>query len=270
MSETPSHCANCVVGYTDSGTPTGSDIMLGGTINCYRAQSPIPTNKAVMLITDVFGHTLVNVRLMADKIAASGITVYVPDLQAGDCLTPETWSPTLLGIPDANLCTRAWMGTKFFASIPSLIIWLGRHGEKETLPIIDRALDAIKELGANKIGVQGFCWGGKYSVLLGATDKVSCIIAAHPSGLTMPKHVIDIKQPALFLCAENDFVFSNANVAETKRILLEKDPENSNVKLYQGVKHGFTVRGDEKDPDVCAKRNDALDLSIAFFLKHLS
>lgn len=129
-------------------------------------------------------------------------------------------------------------------------------------------MEGITALGAKRIGVAGYCWGGKYSVLLGANDKVQAIVSAHPSGITMPRDIINLKKPAYFICAPNDYTFSNANMEETKKILSEKGPE-SIVKLYPGSKHGFAVRGDEKDPIVCAARNDALDMTIDFFIKHL-
>jgi len=40
-------------------------------------------------------------------------------------------------------------------------------------------------------------------------------------------------------------------------------------KVYSGVKYGFTVQGDEKNPIVNVARIDALETSINFFLLHL-
>jgi dienelactone hydrolase len=50
--------------------------------------------------------------------------------------------------------------------------------------ILNRAIAAINTLGATKLGVQGFCWGGKFSVLMGASDKFMAVAANHPSGIT--------------------------------------------------------------------------------------
>ena len=263
------HCVDCVTGYTDSGTPSGSEILLDGTIKCYLAKPTIETDKVVMIITDVFGITVVNVRLIADYLASKGFKVYVPDFHSGDSLVPEVWSPVLLGIPDANACTKTWNNARYVASIPSLLLWLGRHGDAQTIPIIDRAIDAIIALGAKKIGVEGYCWGGRYSVLLGGSDKVDAVFAAHPSLLSVPNDILSIKKPALFICAEHDSFFSNSDVDKTRKVLTEKSPDNI-VKLYTKVKHGFAVRGNEKDPIVCAARNDVLEMSVKFFTKHLA
>jgi dienelactone hydrolase len=83
------------------------------------------------------------------------------------------------------------------------------------------------------LGCWGFCWGGRYSVLLGGGDRVLCAIAAHPSGLTMPSNVNDLKKPTLFLCAETDFTFSKANLETTRKILAEKGDDNVvKVRMY--------------------------------------
>jgi dienelactone hydrolase len=262
------HCFECVTGYTDSGTPSGSEILLDGTIKSYLAKPPTETDKVIMIITDVFGMTLVNIRLIADHIASKGFKVYIPDFHSGESLEPEVWSPVLLGNPDADACTKTWNGARFFVSIPSFCLWLGRHGDAPTIPIVDRAIDAIIALGAKKIGVEGYCWGGRYSALLGASDKVDAVLVAHPSFISVPNDILAIKKPALFICAEHDPTFSKGNVDTTRKILAEKSPDNV-VKVYTKVKHGFAVRGDEKDPIVCAARNDVLETSVNFFLKHL-
>jgi dienelactone hydrolase len=115
---------------------------------------------------------------MADKVAARGLTVYIPDLHSGNSLEHEIYK-CMTDTPDADICDSV----RFFASVPSLISWRGQHGEKQTLLILDRAIAAINTLGAIKLGVQGFCWGGKFSVLMGASDKFMAIAANHPSGI---------------------------------------------------------------------------------------
>lgn len=118
MAELPSHCAECVVGYTDAGTPTGLDILLNSTLHCYLARSPVESDKAVMLISDAFGHAVPNIRLMADRIAARGFNVYVPDLQSGECLKPDMYD-IVVGTPGTGTCVKLVNGTRFVASIPT-------------------------------------------------------------------------------------------------------------------------------------------------------
>jgi hypothetical protein len=59
------------------------------------------------------------------------------------------WDPIVLPNPDAGVCEKVWTGTRFAVSIPSLIAWLGRHGDAQTLPIIENAITAINQLGTN-------------------------------------------------------------------------------------------------------------------------
>lgn len=54
----------------------------------------------IVIIPDVFGWILPNVRLLADGFARkTGLTVYVPDFMSGECIfmkqiPPEAYSPT--------------------------------------------------------------------------------------------------------------------------------------------------------------------------------
>jgi hypothetical protein len=65
---------------------------------------------------------------MADKIAARGLIVYIPDLQSGNSLNHEIYKYTTDN-PDVDICD----GVRFFTSVPSLISWSGQHGEKQTI-----------------------------------------------------------------------------------------------------------------------------------------
>jgi hypothetical protein len=50
------HCNECVTGYLDVGTPTGKDIMIADNIHCYVAKASVESDKAIVIITDIFGY----------------------------------------------------------------------------------------------------------------------------------------------------------------------------------------------------------------------
>lgn len=87
--ETPGFCDNCFSGNLRSGTPTGTEIKLGG-LDTYIA---VPENKeptgAVLVITDVFGWKLVNSRLISDELAKGGLLAILPDFFNGDGNSPS-------------------------------------------------------------------------------------------------------------------------------------------------------------------------------------
>ena len=90
--ETGAHSNECCGrGTLDQGTPAGSEQQVAG-LPCYVAggASSAKPDTVLVIITDVFGWRLNNVRLIADKYAQRlGVPVYVPDLHTGDALDAE-------------------------------------------------------------------------------------------------------------------------------------------------------------------------------------
>ena len=72
-------CENCVKGYVLSGTPKGS---FDGP--AYVHPAVVPSKRAVVLLTDIFGLKLVNSKLLADLYSEKlKCDVYVPDIFEG-------------------------------------------------------------------------------------------------------------------------------------------------------------------------------------------
>jgi carboxymethylenebutenolidase len=40
-----------------------------------------------------------------------------------------------------------------------------------------------KDMGYQKVGAVGYCYGGRVAVLLGATDLVETVVIAHPGSI---------------------------------------------------------------------------------------
>lgn len=71
-------CDNCKSGFKWNGQTVGKETKLNNT-NAYVTGDS--KDAAILIITDVFGWTLPNVRLIADHYAQeANATVYVPDL----------------------------------------------------------------------------------------------------------------------------------------------------------------------------------------------
>ena len=74
-------CPDCVKGYVHTGTPTGTEIKVGG-VDAY-AVGPEDAARVIIIGADIFGWKFVNTRLLADEYASKGFRVFIPDLFSG-------------------------------------------------------------------------------------------------------------------------------------------------------------------------------------------
>ena len=82
-------CIGCVSGAIHDGSPKGEISKVAG-LDTYIAHPASPEKKAglIVIIPDIFGWELVNLRLLADDYAErSGRTVYLPDFMFGHSLS---------------------------------------------------------------------------------------------------------------------------------------------------------------------------------------
>ncbi|KAI9340754.1 dienelactone hydrolase [Zopfochytrium polystomum] len=271
MADVPECCRS---GFVWQGTPTGSIETIGG-VEAYVARPKTPSTHFIVILTDVFGHGLPNVRLIADSVAACGFNCVVPDILNGDPLADfmdkapsSSASSTILG----TVTKAVRIATTV---VPSMLMWFPRHTDALTLPPVIAVLEDVRRrLGATKVGTIGYCFGGRYSILMGATDRVDAFAAAHPSNVTH-KDLAAVVRPGLLCLAEKEFM-RNGMIAvdqapEVERLLsAAENPERAGrppvlLKGFKGTTHGFAVRGDEDDPVVRMARNDALASMLEFF-----
>jgi dienelactone hydrolase len=139
-----------------------------------------------------------------------------------------------------------------------------------------------------KIGVAGFCWGGKHTFLLAHDEEstrvqrhesqvnyskperlVDCAFTAHPSYLEVPKDVDPVTIPISVVVGDKDQVLSGPLAQQTKEILDGKNAGHE-VTILPDAKHGFAVRmhTDDKHEMECAAK--AEEQALAWFKKHLA
>jgi dienelactone hydrolase len=246
---TDAKCQHCFSGdLNHSGCSSGSEGKLGG-VDCYFAKPAEPTDRAVIIYTDVFGWKFKNTRLIADKIAAAGFLCVVPDILGGDAIPVDNFDRS---------------------TIPA---WIGRHGDDVTLPPVEAATKALKtELGMRKVAASGYCFGARPAVLVGRGDAplVDAVALAHPS-LLKPEDFGTLRVPAVFQCAAMDNqVPPDTAIPAAKAAMDAAGVTYEFHGPYPGTEHGFAVRGAEKDPKVAAAAADALAATIAFCKKHLA
>jgi dienelactone hydrolase len=131
-----------------------------------------------------------------------------------------------------------------------------------------------------KVGAAGFCWGGKYTMLL-AHDQpssrvavggrlqplIECGFTAHPSLVSLPSDIERVQRPLSVAVGNEDAAMSTAGIRQMEGIL--KKGDDHEVVILEGAKHGFAVRIDPTDELQNRYAKQAEGQAIAWFSKWL-
>lgn len=232
---------------TATGKSAGSERKLGG-LDAY-VVGPADAKAAVLVVPDVYGWKTQQIRGWADKLAAAGFLAVVPDYFKGD-------------------------DRKKSDSADTFAAWLQRYPRERVLSESDAVLADIKKAfpSVKKIGVQGFCWGGLYSVLLAGQPAVDAAGVFHGS-LLKASDVAAVKVPIKFLQSDPtlDGQIGPELYKQIDGVLAAKRASglDASIKSFPKQGHGFSLRGDASDPAVARAANAAFDEGLAFLNKHL-
>lgn len=137
-----------------------------------------------------------------------------------------------------------------------------------------------------KIGAAGFCWGGKYTVLLShdtpssrvhphssqltsniLSPLIDCAFIAHPSMLSVPGDIEKINVPLSCAVGDVDFAIGKKEVLSMKEILEVKKKGDHEVTVLEGAKHGFAVRTMKDDKVQMDYADQAETQAVNWFLR---
>ncbi|GAB2210291.1 hypothetical protein Droror1_Dr00015554 [Drosera rotundifolia] len=225
----------------DSGPGVGRVDVLGG-LKSYVTGSP-DSDTAVLIVSDVFGFEAPNLRKLADKVAADGYFVIVPDFLHGDPYAPENTE------------------RPFF-------VWQKDHGADKVYEEAKPVIDALKSKGVTKIGSAGFCWGAKVVVQLGISEHIQAAVLLHPSFVTV-EEIKAVKAPIAILGAEIDQISPPALLKQFEEILDARPEVDGFVKIFPGVAHGWTVRYNTEDAAAVKSAEEAHQDLLGWFAKYL-
>jgi len=208
-------------------------------------------DKGIVVAEEVFGIDSGRLKHICDLLANAGFNVVMPDFFRGD------------NMPDNGDFTRFGDWIKKFP-------W-----SKVEQDLFGKAVPLLEQNGAKSIGILGFCWGSWVVFHASSSDKIHAGVSAHPSvrvaGM-LGENELDlskaIKCPQLIMPAGNDpdnVKKGGAHIEELKKKSFGDKCEV--VEFAQN--HGWVPRGDISDPEVAKGFKDAMDLTIAFFRKHL-
>ncbi|XP_021290795.1 endo-1,3;1,4-beta-D-glucanase-like [Herrania umbratica] len=204
---------------------------------------PPDSKLAILLISDVFGYEVPNLRKLADKVAAAGYFVVVPDFFNGD--------PADIDNPQFD--REAWRKV---------------HNKEKGFEDAKPVIAALKSKGVSAIGAAGFCWGGMIVVNLASSDDIQAAVVLHPGPIT-EKEIKEVKAPIAILGAEIDHVSPPEQLKQFGDMLSTKSEFDSFVKIFPGVAHGWTVRYNVEDESAVKSAKEAHDDMLNWFIKYV-
>ncbi|GLT70977.1 hypothetical protein SLA2020_430230 [Shorea laevis] len=223
---------------------------LGG-LQTYVTGSP-HSKLAILLISDIFGYEAPNLRKLADKVAAAGFLVVVPDFFFGDPVIKHD---------DPHFDRDSWRKV---------------HNTDKGCEDAKSVIAALKSKGVSAIGAAGFCWGGKVVVRLASSTDIQAAVILHPgqiidNEMMMLRFIVsDVKVPIAILGAEIDHASPPEQLKKFGEKLSVKSEFDSFVKIFPGVAHGWTVRYNVEDESAVKSAEEAhLDM-LNWFTKYVN
>jgi len=252
----------CVSGGKVVGEKKGEIVHING-VDTYISKPSQNTDRAIIIATDAFGLDLYNNYYLSDKFAEAGFLVAMPDLFEGRPVPGRIIEK--LG-EDQSKLTLLQRASNMFDMASEMIPFMVRSIRvSKKIPIIQ---DVITELrlnyGIKKIGVTGYCYGGKVIALMNQDASIEFDSSAmnHPSMLSVPNDIEQIRKPVLFNCAESDFMLSPEKAKKSEEILNKNGITNKFI-TYPGTTHGFAVRPKYNEPKEAMQQ--ALNNAVDFF-----
>ncbi|WP_329333234.1 dienelactone hydrolase family protein [Streptomyces sp. NBC_01352] len=217
-----------------AGVPfAGENVNVAG-LNAYQSR-PLGGSTGGMLLLPSVNGISPQLREFADGLAAAGVTALSWDL----------W--------------RGRPGSDDLSQLETQLQWVSELKDESSLTEMDQLLDHMfDELGCRRVGVMGWCVGGRFALLLGGRDsRLANVVAYHPTvpDTPAPNHTLDateftarIAAPTMILYPGADEVVSVESFRRLQAALNSRTTGPSIAHVYPGARHGFTGRAQQGDP----------------------
>ncbi|KAJ7505353.1 Alpha/Beta hydrolase protein [Mycena galericulata] len=261
-------CPDCFRGNVLDGEPTGTIVSEQDGAYFVSGGS---SNRAIILLTDVFGLPLKNSKILADNFAHHlKCDVWVPDMFRGH---PPVTVNQLQALPDRAGVKLGFFGILklIFNIIPSIpAIYRNRPSVSGA-----RTISWVEKLKNEKkydhLGAIGYCFGGGVATHVGAsTELFNSIILVHPSPPT-DAQIKAIKAPTAWSLAEDDMGIKAPRIHEIEALYEGRKGQDTfvdyEVKVYKGTAHGFGARPNFAYPDVKEAFEKAFNQAVEWFNK---
>lgn len=134
--------------------------------------------------------------------------------------------------------------------LETLIDRMGTLDDETCLDEMRRVLDHMGELGLERIGVIGWCLGGRFALLLaGRDERLANVVAYHPTVPIppAPNHTLDTAEFAARIAAPVMVVYPKADslvpwdsYAKLRDALESRETGPSILHVYPEAEHGFS------------------------------
>lgn len=203
---------------------------------------------AVLVIQEAFGLNG-NVKQIAERIAAEGYVTLAPDVY--------------------------WRGGKArtagYDDLPKALGMMGELNDDEVVADVDAAIAYLRGqsgVRGDRIGITGFCMGGRVSYL-SACELAGKIAAAAPFyGGGIPIHLTSKLQGPVLAFFGGDDPFIPQDSVDALKAEVAKQHKQVEVIVYPGAPHGFFCN--ERDSYRADAAADSWEKLKAFFGKHLN
>jgi len=221
-----------------------------GAMPVYVAEpSAAGRRSAVIVIMEAFGLNA-HIEDVTRRIAAEGYVALAPDIY---------WR----SLPENKVG---------YDELPKAIGLMQKVNDAKVVQDLGAALDALAvrpNVNAAKVGVTGFCMGGRLAFLLAAEqpERVAAAAPFYGGGIAalLPK-ADKIRAPLYLFFAEKDLFIPQDQVKAIDAKLKELGKAYS-LKTYTGADHGFFCN-DRESYNASAAADAWMEL-LAFFRKHL-
>jgi carboxymethylenebutenolidase len=236
-------------------TPQGKTVTLDKGLQGYyvypKGKKSAP---AVMVFMEAFGLNN-HIKEVCDRLANAGYAVLAPDFYHG--------------------------ATYAYTDMQNAIAKLKSLNDDTVMAEVGKGLEFLakrKEITANKIGVMGFCMGGRFTFLANAVhaDKFKGAVAFYGSGIGNPndqlgrKSLLDqvavMKAPIMLIYGAED---KSILPEEHGRIAtaLSSAKKRYTLTVFPTAGHGFF--SDRRDSYVASAAKEAWQLTLNFFAENL-
>ncbi|KAK5129156.1 hypothetical protein LTR08_003797 [Meristemomyces frigidus] len=276
--------ACCLSGKIQDGKPKGREQEIGGLPTYVAEPENGDKTKTVIFLVDIFGWRLPNVRLLADTYAAQGFTAYIPDVHEGDSIDASFLQTVEPQLPQREQLSLAAKATSTATVAATLGPWLLKHREAVARPLIEGFINSVRYIpGTNKVGVIGFCWGGRYAILAAHKEfsafegkGVEAAYACHPSLVAIPGDFEPVGVPLALALGDKDSLLGEKEVGQIEELMAKKrageqgEKVEGEVRVYKDQVHGFALRGDWSSERDRKSMDEATEQGISWFKKYLA
>ncbi|KAI4193910.1 MAG: hypothetical protein LQ350_008086 [Teloschistes chrysophthalmus] len=294
----PSMGDHCI---TDRPTPAGGaptgEISKIADVDVYITKPsdyPHLPSKLLLLLSSGTGIHSKNNQLQADKYASEGFVVVMPDQFAGDPAPNTATDPNAASEENPSIIEKVKMGFADTAKSFMIDMWLARQTPEKVLPLLHKVIEGAKDEFADAVAngdgiyAVGYCFGGKYVLLLGSElpdtvakgqalkDEEKGVVKSGPQiragaiahGTMITKEDIEgLKAPVTMACTENDQLFPDDVRAEGQKYLVDKEIPHE-IQVFPGVPHGFAVIGEYDDATIKDAQKAAFEQMLSWLKSH--